>query len=115
MLTLNDWLWRVIIFPILEELVFRGVLWDFPCLNRLLGASRPLRCIISSVLFTLAHVLWWQDIGYVAVFIPSLGFAALRAYAPSPQQGIIRAMLAHSLSNGVFYYFTHTLQHPLQF
>lgn len=66
-----------ILYPILEEMVFRGALQDYLLRSVLLKKSLAgisIACIITSMVFALAH-LWSQSALWAAlVFAPSIVF-----------------------------------------
>lgn len=70
----------VLIYPVLEEIVFRGAVQDF--LRRRLRDRRwsmlSAANLATSVLFAAAHVAWRGDPATAAVFLPSLVFGYFR-------------------------------------
>ena len=82
----------LVVAPVLEEAVFRGLLW------RWLRPGRPvLAAAVSSVLFAGAHYLEnpWPDNAFVALFF--IGMAHCRIYARTGC--IFWPMLSHLLFN----------------
>lgn len=72
----------VLLFPVLEELVFRGLFWDlwgFFARNKagLIASVAVKNCFIS-VCFSLLHAINYGALGAVLVFIPSLWLGWLR-------------------------------------
>ena len=72
----------VVMFPVLEELVFRGLLWDlwgiFARKKAGLIASVAVKNCFISICFSLLHAINYGALGAVLVFIPSLWLGWLR-------------------------------------
>ena len=70
----------VLIYPVLEEIVFRGAIQGF--LLKKIGGKNwygiSLANIITSVLFSLSHLLFRSPLTALLVFIPSLTFGYFR-------------------------------------
>lgn len=70
-------LWPVLVFPVLEELIFRGGVQDW-LLQRLWGARRwgPLTIAngLAALLFALLHLFQHTPVWAAAVFVPGLLF-----------------------------------------
>lgn len=79
-LSVTDWLGVTLVYPVLEELVFRGLLQ--PWLARMLGFRRlgPVSAanLLTSVLFAAAHLMHHPGIWAAAVLGPSLVFGHFR-------------------------------------
>lgn len=93
----------ILVFPLLEEYLFRGVLQD-ALANRPWGKHRVCRVfssanIITSLVFTAAHTLYHSPLWAASVFIPSLLFGCFK-----DQYGTITySVLLHMLFNGGYY------------
>lgn len=94
-------LYGVLVYPLLEEIVFRGALQgallDVPALARrglgLSGAN-----LVASVAFALAH-LWSQPpLWAAAVFVPSLAFGHLY----ERHRSVVPAVALHAFYNAGF-------------
>ena len=72
-------LWGVLLYPILEELVFRGLIQGW-LLKKIHWALGPLSGanLLTSVLFAAAHLLHQSPLLAASIFIPSLVFGWLR-------------------------------------
>ena len=72
----------VLLFPVLEELVFRGLLWDlwgFFARNKAgLIASLSVKNCFISICFSSLHAINYGTLGALLVFIPSLWLGWLR-------------------------------------
>ena len=70
----------VLIYPVLEEIVFRGAIQGF--LLKKMGGKHwhgiSLANVITSLLFSLAHVLFRNPLNALLVFVPSLTFGYFR-------------------------------------
>ena len=70
----------VLVYPVLEEIAFRGAVQGF--LGRRLGGGSESALsranLATSILFAVAHVLWRGDPLAGAVFLPSLVFGYFR-------------------------------------
>lgn len=88
-----------IAFPLLEEIVFRGLIQG-ALLRRLRSRIGPfsLANIATSLLFVAAHLLYHTPLWAVAVFIPSLLFG----YFYDRYQHLLPPILLHVLYNSVF-------------
>lgn len=78
---LTLFLMSVLVYPVLEEIVFRGgiqgALLTRPALARsVMGIS--LACVLTSILFAAAHLLRQPPLWAALVFIPSLVFGWAR-------------------------------------
>ena len=65
----------VILYPVLEEIIFRGILQ--PCISSrvsgsLLGVS--FSNVITSVIFSITHLIYHDPIWALGTFVPSLAF-----------------------------------------
>lgn len=69
-------LWPVVFFPIVEELVFRGLLQEFIRNNLSARTLGPLSIanLLTSILFTGLHFVYQPVLWAALVFIPSLVF-----------------------------------------
>ncbi|MEM7255878.1 MAG: JDVT-CTERM system glutamic-type intramembrane protease [Pseudomonadota bacterium] len=72
----------VLVYPILEELAFRGLLqaWliEKPAFAKRIGPGISLANVIVSVVFALAHLFSQPPLWAASVFIPSLLFGYFR-------------------------------------
>ena len=97
----------VVVAPIYEELVFRGLIFG-GLLHRHRAEQIPIRLVgftiakptlmaslISSLLFTLVH-LQYDLLGMAVIFAMALLFCYIRI-----QYGLIMAILMHMVNNGV--------------
>lgn len=84
----------LLIAPVSEEIIFRGILQKQLCRLHLLQAN-----LCVSVVFAALHVLWLQDIRLALVFFPSLALGHLM----DQHQRLSICVLAHSLWNLSFY------------
>lgn len=77
----------VVLFPVLEELVFRGLFWDlwgfFTRDKTGLIASLAVKNCSISICFSLLHAFNYGILGAVLVFIPSLWLGLLRERSES--------------------------------
>lgn len=89
---LGMFIYMVVFAPILEELVFRGYLFN-AWRNTRLGASGTI--LLTTVLFALLHVAQysWLLVGYITVFSIILGVAREKT------NSIVTPMVIHSLNN----------------
>ena len=91
-------LWMVLLFPVLEELVFRGAiqggLLRLPAMRRawlgLTGANG-----LTSILFVLMHLVYNPVWHALSVFVPSLVFGWFR----DRHRSVLPAILLHVLFN----------------
>ena len=90
----------ILLFPLLEELLFRGLLQG-SIARRLPGKLGPLSRanIITSVLFVLAHLINQPPLWAVAVFIPSLVFGYFR----DRYNHLLPSSLLHIIYNSAYY------------
>lgn len=93
-LNLTDYLWLLpavaVAAPIVEELVFRGVL--YPYLRQLM---RPLFAVLlSAAIFSLVHFI---DVLLAPLFVTGVVLALVREYTES----ILPCILLHALLNGI--------------
>jgi len=93
----------VLLYPLVEELVFRGVIqgWLLTRINRSWrGVS--LANLLTSVLFVALHLWQHPPLWAFAVFVPSLIFGFFR----DRYQSVIPAIILHSFYNlGYFWMF----------
>ena len=72
----------VVLFPVLEELVFRGLFWDlwgfFTRDKTGLIASLAIKNCFISICFSLLHTINYGALGAALVFMPSLWLGWLR-------------------------------------
>jgi membrane protease YdiL (CAAX protease family) len=100
-------LYPALLYPVVEELVFRGLLQDLA--HRHLKAWRlgPLTHanIMTSVLFTALHFINHPPLWAAAVFVPSLLFGFFK----DRSGGLAAPILLHVFYNaGYFWLFVHT-------
>ena len=102
-------LWGVIIFPLVEELAFRGVIQEFIAAKtkrlHLLGSLSAAN-ILTSLLFATLHLLYHQAFWIILVFIPSLVFG----YFKEQYQGILPSIILHAFYNLNFILFVGSLR-----
>lgn len=95
--------WFVVGYPLLEELVFRGLLQGY-CRQRWPRTALPWRCgvtpanLLVSVLFAGAHVLRGPLAWALSVFVPSLLFGWSRDRFGS----VLAPILLHVAANAAF-------------
>ncbi|HHJ15416.1 MAG TPA: JDVT-CTERM system CAAX-type protease [Gammaproteobacteria bacterium] len=99
-------LYPALFYPVVEELVFRGMIQDF--VRRRLPAWRigPLSHanILTSLLFTALHFINHPPLWAAAVFVPSLLFGFFRERSA----GLAAPILLHVFYNsGYIWLFTH--------
>ena len=91
-----------LLYPIVEELVFRDLLqkklWQTP-LNRLSIYCISMPNIATSIIFTAFHFLAHPPLWAVSVFIPSLVYGFLR----DRYQHVLPAVLLHVFYNGGYF------------
>lgn len=94
----------IFIYPIVEELVFRGLIQDY-LKGKFTGAIMHLSFanILASILFVLLHFLYHSIIGALLVFIPSLIFG----YFKDRTGGILVAIVLHIFYNSGYFYFAY--------
>lgn len=96
-------LWLALVYPVLEELAFRGGLQ--PALGDLLQGVRwpadPLTLpnLLTSLLFSALHLLSHSPAWAVAVIVPSLVFGYFR----ERHRGVASPIVLHCLYNGGYY------------
>ena len=77
---ISGWLWVVLVFPVFEELAFRGFLMGL--LRRLLPMGGfsfiTLNNFVTSILFSIAHFFTRSLVLGLLVFIPSLWLGLIR-------------------------------------
>ncbi|MDM5272166.1 JDVT-CTERM system glutamic-type intramembrane protease [Sulfurovum sp. zt1-1] len=91
-------LWGVIIFPVIEELAFRGMIQEYIATktNRFpLFFYLSLSNILTSVLFAAIHFFYHQAIWVLLVFFPSLVFG----YFKEQYQSIVPGIILHAFYN----------------
>jgi membrane protease YdiL (CAAX protease family) len=97
------WLWVVVYYPVLEELLFRGVLQGsllrWGCWSRKSFAAISGANLLSSLAFCGLHLVYQPPLWALAVFVPSLAFG----YARDRQQSVLGALVLHSIWNGSFF------------
>lgn len=90
-----------LVYPVLEELVFRGLVQD--SLSRRLQAwpNAPLSKanLLASLLFALLHGFSHPPLWAAAVFIPSLAFGHFR----ERHQGLTSPIMLHAFYNSCYY------------
>lgn len=89
-------------YPVLEEIVFRGLLqgrlWESR-FGRYVAMSLSLPNLITSVIFTALHFLYHPPLWAVGVFIPSLVFGFFR----DRYQHLAPAIYLHIFFNGGYF------------
>ena len=96
----------VILYPIVEEVVFRGAVLEFfqEKISGVLFLNLTKANIITSILFTGLHFFYHPPLWASAVFIPSLIFGLLK----ERYQSLIPPILLHVFFNAGYYWlFTH--------
>lgn len=91
-------IFSVLLYPIVEEIVFRGLLQDF--IGQRMGVARnywglSLANILTSVVFALSHLINQVPIWALLTFFPSLVYG----YFKDRHQSILPGMLLHSFYN----------------
>lgn len=92
-------IWGVIVFPVLEELVFRGLIQGW-LLKRMHWALGPLSGanLLTSALFAAAHLLHQSPLIAASILLPSLVFGWLR----ERHGRLAGCMLVHAGYNAAF-------------
>lgn len=92
----------VILYPVLEEIVFRGAVMEF--LQTKIPGMVFLKIskanIITSILFTLLHFFYHPPLWASAVFLPSLAFG----FVKERYQSLIPPILLHVFFNAGYYW-----------
>jgi len=83
----------VVVAPIMEELIFRGLLY-----KKLIGYGPKVYILLSAVLFMIYHVNLFQ-MGYA--FLLGLVFAGMAAYTGTIKYGIALHMLINFVGSGI--------------
>ena len=101
---LNVFLLSVVLYPILEEIVFRGVVQDFlsrksALTQNFIGLS--LANAATSILFALSHLLNQEPLWALLTFFPSLVFG----YFKDRHQSLFPCILLHIFYNLGFFVF----------
>jgi len=98
-------LFAVLIYPLLEEIVFRGALQGF-LMERLSGKRLPhwlgglsLANLITSLVFAAMHLFNQSPLWAALIFIPSLVFG----WAREATGGLLAPVLLHMFYNAGFY------------
>ena len=91
----------IVVYPVLEEIVFRGAVQGYllshPALTRsMVGIS--LACVLTSVLFAAAHLLRQPPLWAALVFLPSLVFG----WARERHDSLVSPTLLHMSYNAGF-------------
>ncbi len=94
-------LYAIIIYPILEELAFRGFIQDTirQKIRQNLVARLSYANILTSILFVLAHLLYQAPLWALSVFIPSLVFG----YFKDRTGGVMASIVLHIFYNAGFF------------
>ncbi len=91
----------VLIYPILEEIVFRGAVMDF--LHEKIPGKLFFHLsksnVITSILFSSLHFIYHPPVWAAAVFVPSLIFGLLK----ERYQSLIPPILIHVFFNAGYY------------
>ncbi len=102
---LNVLLFAVLIYPLLEEIVFRGALQGF-LIDRLFGKRLPrwlgglsLANLITSLVFAAMHLFNQSPLWAALIFLPSLVFG----WAREATGGLVAPVLLHMFYNAGFY------------
>ncbi len=104
--------WRftllVLIYPVVEEIVFRGLIQE--SLQRLFGARHygplSLANLVTSIFFVAVHFVYHAPIWAVAVFVPSLVFGFFK----ERHGGLRSPIVLHVFYNlGYFWLFGNTM------
>ena len=103
---LHALLFAVLIYPLLEEIVFRGALQGF-LIERLSGKRLPnwlgglsLANLITSVVFAAMHLFNQSPLWAALIFFPSLVFG----WAREATGGLMAPVLLHMFYNAGFYF-----------
>ncbi len=81
---------RVLFGPVIEEIIYRGVIIDF--LNR--RVRRTISVPVSAIIFSLAHIPI-NFVDFLLIFVAGLCFGILYAM----EKNLISCTIAHSISN----------------
>jgi len=89
----------ILVYPILEEIVFRGLLQEFLA-KRIRYQYRLLTManVVTSLSFVLAHLIYNDWIWALLIFFPSLVFG----YMKERHQSLISPIILHSFYNAGF-------------
>ncbi len=107
-----DWFWPIerplgflipaVVYPILEELVFRGFVQEL--LMKFSKGKRigllSLANVVTSILFAAMHLIYHAVLWAVAVFIPSLLFG----YFKDKYQSVVPPIVLHVFYNCGYYW-----------
>ena len=91
----------ILIYPILEEIVFRGLLLEFLAKRisyrfGLLTAAN----LLTSLVFVLAHLIYNQWVWALLIFFPSIVFG----YMKERHQSLVSPILLHGFYNLGYYW-----------
>lgn len=92
----------ILVYPVLEEIVFRGLLQERLWASRYgrgLAYGISLPNLITSVIFTTVHFFFHPPLWALAVFIPSLVFGFFR----DRYQNLFPAIYLHCLFNAGYF------------
>ena len=104
--TITHMLMVVMVYPFIEELCFRGLIQGH--LFNTLGAHKAWMGFsaanaITSIAFTLLHLIYHESLLAIAVLLPSLIFGFFK----DRYQSIVPGLILHSWYNsGLFWFFT---------
>lgn len=95
----------IIIYPVLEEFIFRGFIQDaiWQKIRKNLIASLSYANVLTSILFASAHLLYQPPLWALSVFIPSLIFG----YFKDRTGSVVPSMLLHIFYNAGFFILFH--------
>ena len=106
----HPWLFLIpaIIGPILEEVVFRGLIQDYLAKRVSVPIPGPISAsnLVTSVLFSVTHLLYHPPLWSAAVFIPSLLFG----YFKDKYQSLGPPVLLHAYYNSGYYWIFEPVQ-----
>ncbi|MBD3789056.1 MAG: JDVT-CTERM system CAAX-type protease [Campylobacterales bacterium] len=94
----ETFIWTLIIFPVIEELTFRGVIQEYigrKTKQYLLFFHLSLANLLTSLLFSAIHLIYHAPLWAGLVFFPSLIFG----YFKEQYQSIIPSILLHIFYN----------------
>lgn len=89
----------IFIYPILEEIVFRGQLQAFLLRYKVRFLGLSLANLITSVVFSALHLLYQAPLWAIAIFVPSLIFG----FFYDRYQSVIPSILLHIYYNAIFF------------
>lgn len=106
LLTPFDFIIPVILYPVIEEIVFRGMVQEFlqKKLSGIVFFQLTKANVVTSIIFTALHFLYHPPLWASTVLLPSLYFGFLK----ERYQNLVPPILLHVFFNAGYYWlFTH--------